>query len=248
MTHNTSTCLRDLETVRTYTKEERKLKHSEAHSGPGWKGAEWTGPVGGSRQAVPRDAGGRRAAPQPACLAPHALQLMSERGRQNPNTSGDLTITLETSEDRRSCTCSDVRPGLAALSSGATPQAEGMRPPGTRDSQASPRHSAHQPTAALGTWAEGHCPATWTQKGRRKRLEPAACAQRASRFEISCLDGGGGLLLSRPDPGASWLFTQKAPRLPDSDGVIVCPESALCPETSPFLSTLPERGLQPDRG
>ena len=115
-------------------------------------------------------------------------------------------------------------------------------------SQASPRHSAHQPTAALGTWAEGHCPATWTQKGRRKRLEPAACAQRASRFKISCLDGGGGLLLSRPDPGASWLFTQKAPRLPDSDGVIVCPESALCPETSPFLSTLPERGLQPDRG
>ena len=133
MTHNTSTCLRDLETVRTYTKEERKLKHREAHGGPGWKGAEWTGPVGGSRQAVPRDAGGRRAAPQPACLAPHALQLMSERGRQNPNTSGDLTITLETSEDRRSCTCSDVRPGLAALSSGATPQAEGMRPPGTRD-------------------------------------------------------------------------------------------------------------------
>lgn len=90
-------------------------------------------PPGSSRQAAPRDVGGRQAAPQPACLAPHALQLMSERGRQNPNTSGDLTITLETSEDRRSCTCSDVRPSLAALSSGATPQAEGMRAPGTRD-------------------------------------------------------------------------------------------------------------------
>lgn len=91
------------------------------------------------------------------------------------------------------------RAGSAVL--GATPQAEGMHAPGTRD-RVRPARSVQLTSQPL-PWEpgpRGHCPVTWTQKGRRKRLELAACAQRACRSEISCLDGGGGLLLSRPDP------------------------------------------------